>query len=165
MAMQDSTPTKEELNDWFIYINGDLYFKTKAKGRKQFTKAGSIYKNGYRVITYKSKRYLAHRLIYLLHYGYIPKYIDHANGYKADNRIENLRAATNSENAWNVGITKRNKSGYKGIYWRASKGYYEVTCSINNKHHYLGSYKDIDTARKTVESFRNLHQGQYAKHN
>src|SRR6478752_4511704 len=62
---------------------------------------------GYVKIRFKYLAYLAHRLIFVYHYGYEPKYIDHINGIRTDNRIENLREATPTQNCMNQKLNKR----------------------------------------------------------
>ena len=74
------------------------FFKTRIGER-----AGSISKStGYVVIAVCGAQYLAHRLAWLYVYGCWPSlHIDHINGEKTDNRIANLREATNGENMQN----------------------------------------------------------------
>ena len=73
---------------------------------------------GYRQGSLKGKRYKEHRLIWLYHYGEWPKEcIDHINGIRDDNRIENLREATNQQNQFNRKSEKDSSSQYKGVSW------------------------------------------------
>lgn len=66
---------------------------------KTGTVAGCLYNNGYLVISIEGKRYLAHRLAWYFVYGEMPKnQIDHINGVRTDNRIENLRDVTSRQN-------------------------------------------------------------------
>ena len=162
MANKDSTLTQKELNDWLIYKEGNLFYKTKARGRFQHDKAGSLYSNGYIMIVIKGKRYLAHRLIFFMHHGFFPKLVDHINRNKTDNIIENLREANISQNAWNRNLSKANTSGVNGVIWRENKKYYEATCTVNGKYHYLGCFKDIKEAEQKVKNFKSLHCGHYA---
>ena len=78
--------------------------------------------NAYLAITLHGKKYLAHRIAWIMHYGHWPiNYIDHINGDGSDNRIVNLRDVTACVNLYNshkhrynrfVGIRKY-RSGYR----------------------------------------------------
>lgn len=68
--------------------------------------------------------HLLHRMIFLYHKGYLPRKVDHHDRDKLNNKIENLRDANDVINAMNVGLSKNNTSGYKGVSkykgkWRA----------------------------------------------
>ncbi len=78
-------------------------------------------RHGYRTICLDSKGYQAHRLVYALYHGYWPdKDIDHINGNRADNRIENLRDVSRSTNSKNGRRRRNNTSGIMGVDWRPS---------------------------------------------
>ena len=80
-----------DVKQLFDYKKGKLFWKS---GRR----AGHLRPDGYRYIVIEKKTYLEHRLIWLYNYGYLPKEIDHINGSGKDNRIENLRSCTHSQN-------------------------------------------------------------------
>lgn len=102
----------------FHYKRGKLYWKDTMGSRAlEGIEAGSVTYEGYRRITVARKEYRTHRLIFLMHHGYMPEIVDHINGVRDDNRIENLRAATINENCYNCKLSKSNKSGVKGVYW------------------------------------------------
>lgn len=68
-------------------------------------------------VYYKGKMSSAHRIIWEMHYGEIPKgmVIDHKDGNGSNNRLENLRLATRAQNAQNRKASSKNLSGYKGV--------------------------------------------------
>lgn len=92
---------------------------------------GCIQKNGYVRIAVrdngKIKPLLAHRLIFYMHHGYLPSLIDHINRNPSDNRIENLREATVSENHRNRDMRKTNK--YHGVR-KTPNGKYSFTLNV-----------------------------------
>ena len=75
--------------------------------------AGHSNNRGYLNIQFNSKLYLNHQLAWMYVYGYIPKYIDHINGDKHDNRITNLREVTNQQNCLNRKLNKNEHVHHK----------------------------------------------------
>ena len=67
-----------------------INMKIKKERIKAGKRAGHLYKDGHRRITVDGETYLEEKLIWLYHYGYMPKCLYHINGIKNDNRIENL---------------------------------------------------------------------------
>jgi len=104
---------------------------------------------GYRSIRVNGKLYQEHRLAWLLHYGYLPaKDIDHRNGIKTDNRIDNLREATDAENQQNRGKRKDNSSGYTGVSFHKPTGKWLSQIAKNGKKYNLGYYDTPELAHE-----------------
>ncbi len=98
-----------------------------------------------------SKRFLAHRVIWALHYGEWPENIDHINGNTMDNRIANLRSVTHSENMRNCKCRKDNAFP-TGVHPFRKK--WKATITHNRKQIHLGvfdSLADALWARKAAE--------------
>tara|TARA_R110000868_G_scaffold208946_2_gene458505 strand:- start:270 stop:803 length:534 start_codon:yes stop_codon:yes gene_type:complete len=102
---------------------------------------------GYRRIKLLSKRYKSHRLAWAIHHGDWPKdQIDHINGVRSDNRIDNLREASQTDNARNTRIPATNMSGVIGIRWNKIIFRWVATIGVNNVNVHLGSFKDFEEA-------------------
>ena len=122
---------------------GDLTWKEGFNHRYSGQKAGCVHdiNKGYLKIKHKNKRYFAHKLAWVIYYGTTPTmYIDHIDGNPANNKIDNLRLATNSLNQRNQRPNKNNKSGFVGVKIYGNRFY--VTCAGKR----VGSFDDYEDA-------------------
>jgi hypothetical protein len=121
--------------------------------------AGTLTKNGYTRLMYKQSSYLAHCVIWAIQTGSWPEQqIDHRNRVRTDNRWDNLRAATRSQNARNCRISGHNTSGVKGVHFVRSEGKWQASARIGGKVHYFGQHKTLEEA---ATARRNGVQGIY----
>ena len=135
----------EILQNLFNYSNGNLIWKIDKGRSKKGTIAGSRDTKGYMQLKLNQKVYRLHRLIWLWHGKELPEQIDHIDRNPLNNKIENLRAVTQSENQWNTDRACNSVSFHKASKkWRAR-------IKINNKEIYLGVFSDIEQARQVKQ--------------
>ncbi len=135
------------LHEYFEYLNGNLHYKKQIHySKNKGDIAGYIHSSGYWHICIKQKLYKTHRLIFLYHYKYLPKEIDHIDRNKLNNRIENLREATHSQNMLNRKKHKTNKSGYKGVSWYSGNKKWKAQVCVNYKVIHLGYFETPELA-------------------
>ncbi len=72
--------------------------------------------------------------------------VDHIDNNKDNNRLLNLRWATNSQNQQNRSIGRNNTSGTKGVRWQKGQNRWRAEITINGKLIYLGSFINKDDA-------------------
>lgn len=155
------------LNDLFEYRDGELYWKRKPSkygNIKVGDKAGSTHSIGYRIVQLNGRKYKAHRIIFFMHHGYVPEEIDHIDGDPSNNKVENLRAATHTQNMFNKKTYVNSISGVKGVSWhKAAKKWY-VQIRSNQKHLFQGLFNDLELAELVAIEARNKYHGQFARH-
>lgn len=108
--------------------------------------SGSVNKfTGYIEMSIFGKKVYAHRLAWIYENGFIPDgiKIDHINGIRSDNRIENLRLATHAQNIRNSKTRADNTSGVKGVSFDKSRG--KWFAYVGKK--FLGRFSSIDEAK------------------
>jgi hypothetical protein len=110
-------------------------------------------------------RILSHRLAWFYVYGQWPVAdIDHINGNTKDNRIDNLREATRSQNLGNRKINKNNKTGLKGVYLDYRGKYRaQITAGGNSKTKYIGSFTTAQEAHTAYMAEAVRHFGPFAR--
>ena len=151
--------TIEQLKELFYYDNGNLIWKIDRSDKVKKGKiAGCLKENGYISIRHNNKTYLAHRLVFLYHNLYLPKFIDHINNNRSDNRIENLRECSIQQNTYNR--AKYGNHKYKGVYKDNNK--FKVQIMDNGKLKYLGLYKTEEEAAIVYNNYAKQVFGEFA---
>jgi hypothetical protein len=89
------------------------------------------------------------------------KFIDHINHKGLDNRKENLRVVTHGQNLWNSRLSKRNKSGAKGVCWHWPTKKWQATIRKNNILKHLGYYKTVAEAKAAYDKAAQMLFGEY----
>ena len=99
-----------------------------------------------------------------MHYGTLPKYIDHIDGNRLNNRIENLRACTATENLCNSKTRSDNISGTKGVGWFKPKQKRRARLNFNKKDYHIGYFEHKDDAINAIIEARPKIHRDFARH-
>lgn len=156
--------TQELLKEFFYYKDGFLYTIKSRQGICKNHKYNLVAHNGYIYVRFQNKKYLAHRLIFLYHHGYLPKVIDHADRNKTNNSIENLREATVSQNMWNMKKPITNTTGVKGVWYDKTRNKWCAEFKTHTKKNHVGRFETIEEATKKLHEARENAQKEFARH-
>ena len=121
--------------------------------------AGSIHKHGYIVIGIDGKQYQASRLAWVYVNGdVLCLFIDHINGNRKDNRISNIRVATQQQNNHNTRNPRSdNSTGYLGV--SISRGKFVAQIGMNGHNKFLGYFESAADAHGAyINAKRNIHE-------
>lgn len=161
--------TQQRLKELFDYEDGNLIWKVR---KANCTKIGSIagwanrdvHNQRYMNIEIDGKAYKLHRLVFMYHHGYFPSRVDHIDGDRFNNKIENLRDVTASQNAQNGKFRKNNTSGAKNVYFDKRNSKWRVLLSVDGVTKSLGYYDDFELADLVATEARDKFHGQFARH-
>ena len=151
------------LKNHLKYEDGSLYwidFSIRPNAKK--SALGNVLPNGYVCMKFFKKTMYVHRLVFLYHHGYMPNFVDHINGCKTDNRIENLRDVTRCQNMMNVKKTSKNTSGYKGVSFNKKTNKWVAQIKLNKQHFYLGLFESAEKAYEEYSRVAIEYHGEYA---
>lgn len=123
----------------------------------------SLRKDGYRHIQISGKKYLEHRLAWLLMTGDWPSSIDHIDGNPANNKWDNLREATVSENQANSRMRVDNSSGYKGVCYNRRLRKWGASLSVGGDRIFLGLFGTPGDAHAAYWAAAQRHHGEFAR--
>jgi hypothetical protein len=154
-----------EFKTLFYENSGILYWKVN-KGTVGIPgkRAGSLRKDGRLQTGVDKKYYLNHRIIFFLHYNYLPKYIDHIDGNPLNNNIANLREASKQQNQWNRKKSSNNTSGTKNVYWHTQSQKWRVVLTKNKKDIYMGSFNELELAELVAIEADLSYHGEYSRY-
>ena len=107
----------------------------------------------------KSRTTYMHRLIQGVRAG---QSVDHKNGDSLDNRRSNLRVASQTQNMQNVGVTKSNTSGYKGVNWNMAASKWHARIRVDGKRLHLGLFESAEDAHAAYVAAAKKYHGEFA---
>lgn len=158
---------RASLRESFRYdaLSGELFWiEGNRKTRHPGDKLGGLDKStGYVSANLAGKHHYVHVLIWIWHFGKPKTRLDHINGNKQDNRIENLREATPSTNAANSKKRIHNTSGWKGVSWCHGKWQAKIRCG--GTQYYLGRFSNKEDAARAYDGAAVEHFGKFARGN
>ena len=174
-----SLPAPEELRQLLRYEpdTGKLYWKERPLSMFSSSRIGNAWNakhvgkealivdnNGYRKGRIFGVEFMAHRVAWAVHCGAWPDgHIDHINGDCGDNRIDNIRDSTRSQNSSNRGYQSNNSSGYKGVHWCKRAQAWVSKIMVEGRAVYLGKYCDPKDAHAAYCEAANKYHGEFAR--
>ncbi len=178
-----SNPTPNQYRSAFDYnpLDGWLYWKSELP-RELFStergwrtimsqhggkRAGYVNKHiGCVYVNCFGKMRKAHRIIWEMLHGPIPDgmLIDHINMNSADNRVENMRLATKSQNGMNRKANKISSTGLKGVHLDTRDGVYQAEIGVGNKRIYLGRHLTKGLAAVAYAKASIKYHGSFARY-
>jgi hypothetical protein len=158
MSNKYSKPSLAKIKDELHYdsLSGVFTWKVTRNRIVAGQRAGTLDAKGYRRIRYRGDAYFAHHLAFYFEKGrFSSMQIDHINGARDDNRIANLREATQLENSQNQGIGARNTTGFLGVTKLGSR--FVASVKINGTPTHLGVYDTANDAHEAYVSAKAKH--------
>lgn len=156
----------KELVEYDPIIGIMTYKITTSNKNKKGGTVGYVNDGGYTEVMIFGNKYLVHRLIWKYVYNKFPdNFIDHINGIRTDNRLDNLREASTQQNSWNSSTRKDSTTGYKGVSIDKRCGKYRAYININGKQKSLGYYTTAYEAHLVREKYAAELHGEFYNEN
>ena len=128
---------------------------------------GSRHTHGYLKACINYEQHFVHRLAFAHYYGRWPENeIDHINGIRTDNRIENLRDVTRTENLQNQKLSslRSRPDGLLGVHWNKDQNKWVAHIKVGKKSRHLGVFDGKQAAQAAYRSAKlALHPGYVAE--
>ena len=135
--------TQERLKELLHYDpeTGAWTWLVDRGGARKGKRAGCLAPNGYWYVRVNGYLHLSHRLAFLYMLGKLPDdEVDHINCLPSDNRWTNLRPCTRTQNEYNSGPRRNNKTGMKGVYFCKRRQRFISRIRDKGKHRWLGQF-------------------------
>ena len=156
--------TQERLHEMFEYRDGSLYRKISLGRTKAGDKVGFVNDKGYVAVNIDKQCIALHRIVWMMQHGEMPTLIDHIDGNRQNNKIENLRLADRFQNAHNKQMHSNNTSGVKGVYWHQKAKKWKAQVYCHHKKHDLGLFENLEDAEEFIGLARDMLHGQFSNH-
>ena len=163
-------PPLEELKEYLDY-NPDTGILTWIKKPTNSVKVGQVAggskgSHGYIAIQFKGQMYLAHRIAYYMYHGIDPleNLVDHEYGDRSNNKIKDLRLASNAQNQMNhIKLRSDNTSGVIGVSWAKDKKKWGANIQKNGVQKHLGYFTNKEDAIKTRREAEKKYFGRFRR--
>lgn len=142
----------EVIRERFYYQDGRIFVKKTGqwKGKVGDEAGTSTRKDGRRIIQVCGKRFFTHQIVWLMFHDSLPDTtIDHKDRDCTNNKIENLRSATRSEQQVNKRLSSQNTSGYRGVSFRKQVKAKPWRATVGDIH--LGYYATAEEAARAYD--------------
>lgn len=158
--------TYEKIHELLKYLpNGELLRKVSTSPRAiEGMIVGCVGTRGYKYFSIDGKKYYNHRIVWFLHNKKMPKYLDHIDGNRLNNKIDNLRECNLTQNACNSLKRKDNTSGYKGVNWFKPQNKWRARINMYGKEYHFGYFDSIEKAIDVVTNGRKKIHQEFARH-
>ena len=156
----------EDLHSCFIYepCTGILRRKIASGTAKPGDVAGSLMPNGYLNVSVMGRKFLVHRVVFAMFHGRWPAGdVDHINGIRSDNRAENIREASRSENMRNTKAHADGFTGIKGVHYYKSRGNYTAQICVNGQQIRLGYFSTAEEAKAAYNKAASRYHGEFVR--
>lgn len=156
--------TLERLKEVVEYFPDNGQFIWKISTNKKIiigSIAGGLDERGYVRIKIDGKKYRAHRLAFFYMTGRWPIEVDHIDLNCSNNKWNNLRECTRSENCCNIPVKSTNLCGHKGISKNGNK--FSVEVAVNGIRNYIGLYNTIEDAIKARDKAATWFHGEFKR--
>lgn len=156
--------TRIKIRRLLDYQEGKMFWKMMLSRSKVGSEAGTLTKDGRWVIKIGGKNWLRHRLVWLWHHDVLPPVLDHIDSDRTNDRIENLRPATLSQNNANSKKSTINNSGIKGVSWSQTGHRWQAYVNYKGKQIYLGLFDTVEQASIARRKYFEQMYGEFARH-
>jgi HNH endonuclease/AP2 domain len=148
---------------WLQRSDAPKFWNTKWAGKPAFT---ALDNHGYRIGSVANRTLKAHRVIWAIVHGAWPEdMIDHRDGDRSNNRLANLRLASNTENQRNTKSLPGSSSRFLGVRWEGARDRWRAEIRANGKKVHLGYFVDETDAAMAYDAAAAKHFGEFASLN
>jgi len=142
---------------------GKVFWKNRSDSIvKEGAEIGVLPTSRHKGFNVRGRTCCVHRLIYWLENDTLPEMVDHKNRDPRDNRIDNLRAATRSQNGMNANVRSNNKLGVKNV--SPLRGKYKVQLYKDKKGICIGTFESLELAELIASEAREKYHGEFCCH-
>jgi len=164
--MRAPKPLPADIAEWLHYDaeTGVLTWRVSGGRTVAGEVAGTPTTFGYRQIQISGQKYMAHRIAWALAYGDPgDMQIDHSDGDRSNNKLDNLRLATHADNMRNA-VHASNTSGHVGVSWSKRHAKWLAQIRVGGHPKCLGTFDKIEDAAAAYRAAAELHHGPFAAH-